>query len=356
MNSSLVTCGLDENDNADTLLWRKHRVKNGVIFHASLAVGITIAIGLIQALVQAEPVTMKDNNPKHLKMALVNIRAEYSDTADPAANKKIIQANIDRHMYFVDKLAAEGAEFIGFPEASINGYHYSGNMTWLSRSGPEVKVFQQKAKEKGIYISAGLAEVDEAGKKWETQFVVDPQGNIIAWYHKIWLTGERGYIEQGNEHPVFEVKGTKMGIAICADGSDFTNLKALADKGAKIIYAPHCNSTGSTTAGWYQFRSRWAGKANESKVTMKAGTAGVDTEMPAGGWVDILNVYAALHNHAGIYNEEYSPPPGEHSKERWASGAWFIDPDGETLAQMPVSYDRNDSTEYVLTYNIPLDK
>ncbi|MEI8309209.1 MAG: hypothetical protein WCH98_00475 [Verrucomicrobiota bacterium] len=39
---------------------------------------------------------------------------------------------------------------------------------------------------------------------------------------------------------------------------------------------------------------------------------------------------------------------------RWASGAWFIGPDGETLAQMPTSTDPQDSKEFVLTYNVLL--
>jgi hypothetical protein len=298
-----------------------------------------------------------DPNPGHLKMALVDMKCLYSDTTDATANHKNIQANIARHMYFVDKLAAEGAEFIGFPEASINGYHYSANMTWLSKDGPEVQAFRDKAQEKGVYISAGLAEIDSNGKKWETQFVVDPQGSLIAWYHKIWLTKERGLIESGSEHPVFEVKGVKMGISICADGSDFRNLKALADNGAKIIYGPHANTTGGTLAGWYNFRSKWSGDGDGRSTLMKVGTNGEEeVEMPSGGWIKQLGVYAALHNHAGLYNSNYDPPVDAANDKNtgWAAGAEFIGPDGKVLAMMPTSTNRADCKEFVLVYNIPL--
>ena len=37
-----------------------------------------------------------------------------------------------------------------------------------------------------------------------------------------------------------------MGILICADGTDFRNLKATVDGGAKILYGPHANTTVST--------------------------------------------------------------------------------------------------------------
>jgi len=39
----------------------------------------------------------------------------------------------------------------------------------------------------------------------------------------------------------------------------------------------------------------------------------------------------------------------------WASGAWFIGPDGKRLAQMPVPTDKGDSKEFVLVYDVPIE-
>ncbi len=274
-----------------------------------------------------------DRNPGHLKMALVNIKCIPSDGADPAASQAGLQENLKRHLAFIDRLATEGAEFVGFPELSINGYRFGAGMTWLNLAGPEVKALSAKAAEKGVYVSAGLAEQDEAGKKWNTQIVIDPKGRIIATHHKIYLTKEKGLVETGTEHKVFEVKGVKMGIAICADGSDRKNLQALVDNGAKIIYGPHANTTGGTIAGWYRFRGPWAGPE---------------------GWISQLKVHAALHNHAGLYNPEFAPAKSGDANTGWASGAWFIGPDGGTLAQMPASSQKADSREFVLIHNVPL--
>jgi len=124
-----------------------------------------------------------------------------------------------------------------------------------------------------------------------------------------------------------------MGMVICADGSDRKNLQALVDKGATILYGPHANTTGGTTAGWYKFRAPWAGPE---------------------GWIAQMKVTAALHNHAGLYSPEFQPPGGNDGNSGWASGAWFIGPDGTTLAQMPSSTSRSDSREFVLIYNVPL--
>jgi predicted amidohydrolase len=276
-----------------------------------------------------------DPNPGRLKMGLVNLKSLPSASGNPDANKTTLQANLKRHLYFIDKLAAEGVEFIGFPELSINGYAFSKTMEWLSLTGPEVQALRKAAVDKRVYVAAGLAEQDADGKKWNTHIVIDPKGKIVGTHHKIWLTKEQGYVEAGADHNVFEVKGATMGMVICADGSDRKNLQALVDKGATLLYGPHANTTGGTTAGWYKFRAPWAGPE---------------------GWIAQMKVTAALHNHAGLYNPEFQPPAGNDGNSGWASGAWFIGPDGATLAQMPPSTSRSDSREFVLIYNVPLKK
>jgi predicted amidohydrolase len=269
----------------------------------------------------------------HLKMALVNTRSVYSDGADAKANRVNIDANLKRHFYFIDKLAAAKVDFVGFPELSVNGYHFSSNMTWLRLDGPEIAALKKKAIEKKIYISVGVALQDADGKRWNAQVVIDPQGRIIGLHKKIYLTKEKGFTEAGTEHKVFDVKGIKMGIAICADGTDRKNLQTLVENGAQLIYGPHANSTGGTTAGWYKFRSAWGGPK---------------------GWIAEMKVYAALHNNAGLFNPDFDPPSAKAANTGWASGAWFIGPDGKTLAQMPSSTQKTDSKEFVLTYNVPI--
>jgi hypothetical protein len=298
-----------------------------------------------------------DENPGHLRMALVNIRSRFTAGGDAARNAANLNANLQRHLYFIDKAVERGAEFVGFPELSLSGYQFAANMPWLRRDGPEVKALAAKAKEHRVYVSAGMAEEDADGKRWNTHFVLGPDGEIVGWHHKVWLTAERGHTERGTDHNVFEVKGAKMGISTCADGSDYKNLKALADNGAWIIYGPHANTTGSTIAGWYGFRAKWGGKWDGTTAKMKTSNDGPEAEVPAGGWIDQLGVYAALHNHAAHYDPAFDPPPPagrDDAPARWASGAWFIGPEGQTLAQMKPSKDRGDSREYILVYNVPL--
>jgi predicted amidohydrolase len=305
--------------------------QSGFTMRTTLYIGVCASFVLLGAVAAQSQGPDKDAN--QLKMALVNLCSLYSDFPDAKLNEKNLAANLKRHFYFIDKLAADGVDFIGFPELSVNGYHFSKNMTWLKLDGPEIKALQKKAIEKGVYISVGVALEDSDGKRYNVQIVIDPQGRIVGLHRKIYLTKEKGFTEAGTEHKVFEVKGVKMGIAICADGSDRKNLQALVDNGAKIIYGPHANTTGGTVAGWYKFRSAWAGPD---------------------GWIAQLKVHAALHNHAAFYNPEFGTPPDKGPTGAWASGAWFIGPDGKTIAQMPTSTQKSDSKEFVLIQTIPI--
>jgi predicted amidohydrolase len=292
-----------------------------------------------------------------LRMALVNLRSRPSDLPDPAEGRKLLQENLRRHVAFLDRAAAKGADFVGFPELSINGYRFSKDMIWLSIDGPEVQELAAAARRLKLYVSAGLAERDPEGKTWNTQIVLGPDGKLAGRQRKVWLTAEKGHVGAATERQIVEVKGLKMGISICADGSDYGNLKRLADAGAQVIYGPHCNSTGSTIAGWYRFRARWGGPWDgKSMVEAPTSNDGPKAPMPAGGWIASLKVYAALHNHAGRYGPDFDPPADAGRPERWASGAWFIGPDGATLARMPESSKPEDSVEYLLIHDIPLGK
>lgn len=315
------------------------------------------ALALLLAVLAAAPVSAPapspDQNPGRLKMALVSMKSLYSDGADAAANRAALEANLKRHMDFINRAAEEGAEFVGFPEMSVSGYHFSANTTWLALDGPEVKALAAKAAEKKVWIGAGIAERDAAGKRWNTQVVVGPDGAVAGRHHKIWLTKEKGVVEPGTDHNVFEVKGVKMGIATCADGSDVANLQALVDGGARILYGPHANTTGGTTAGWYRFRAKWGGPWDGGMAPAKTNNDGPEAPMPSGGWIARLKVHAALVNQAGLYDPALAPP-GPDANTGWAGGAWFIGPDGRTLAQAPASAQKSESRECVLTCEIPI--
>ncbi len=313
------------------------------------------AVAPLLVLSCAAPVRAADPPPRPLVVALVSLKSLYTDGSDATVNKGHLEANLKRHLEFVDRAAAKGAGFIGFPGMSLSGYRFSANTAWLSLDGPEVKALATTAAEKKVWIGAGIAERDAVGKRWNTQFVVGPDGAVAGWHHKIWLTKEKGVVEPGTDRNVFDVAGVKTGIVTRADGSDFANLRALADAGARLIYALHCTTTGGTTAGWYRFRAKWGGPWDGAMVPAKTTPDGPEAPMPSGGWIARLKVHAALVNQAGLYGTDV-PSPAPDANAGWAGGAWLIGPDGRTLAQVPASAQRSDSRESVFLCGVPTDE
>jgi len=302
-------------------------------------------------MVQDKPDGVKQAPAGHLRMALVNMHSRMSDLPDPEAGKTALRANVDRHHWFIDYCADRGARFVGFPEVSLQGYRFSDHTRWLGLDSEPMRELADHAARRAIYLAVGLAEEDEQGARWNTQALIGPDGRLLGRHHKIWLTLEKDHVRSGDTHEVFEVDGHGVGMLICADGTDYRNLRALADGGARLIYAAHANTTGGTIAGWYRFRARWGGAWDGTWITEDE--RGGVTQVPGGGWIGLLGVYAALHNNAGRYGKAYCPPPEDQPPTGWASGAWFIAPDGSTLAQMPSSEDPADSCEYVLMSDIP---
>jgi hypothetical protein len=76
--------------------------------------------------------------PGTLRIALVNMKCRFTDGPDAEANRRNLRLNLDRHLYFIDRVSKEGVDLIGCPELSLNGDRFSKGMTWLRRDGPQI--------------------------------------------------------------------------------------------------------------------------------------------------------------------------------------------------------------------------
>jgi predicted amidohydrolase len=67
-------------------------------------------------------------------------------------------------------------------------------------------------------------------------------GKVIAHYRKTHLLkGEASVFKRGNGSPVFDVRGTKVGINICHDLSVPESVEAAAASGVRVLACP-CNN------------------------------------------------------------------------------------------------------------------
>ncbi len=144
-----------------------------------------------------------------------------------AGNRKIIEN-------YIREAANKGAKLVVTPECSIVGYPYHPNVrpeedNFLNReeiepyvetdNGPSVQHFSKLAKELGIYIHIGFAEVDKKTKKYHNTVVaLMPDGSAAPAYRKIHLFGgEPKYLSPGDKVVTYDSIFGKIGMAICSD-------------------------------------------------------------------------------------------------------------------------------------------
>jgi len=155
----------------------------------------------------------------------------------------------DYNLSVIDKLTAKakegGAEVISFHEMSITAYTFFKDLTRDEVKSYAEKIPDGKSTQKLIEIAAkhditvlaGLVEVDDEDKLYNTYICVDKNG-LKAKYRKIHPFISK-YLSPGNEYVVFDIKGWKCGILICYDNNVVENVRATSLLGAEVIFAPH---------------------------------------------------------------------------------------------------------------------
>ncbi len=167
---------------------------------------------------------------------------------DREANWKFIADSID-------EAAARGAKLISFPEAVSRrrgGQDDNAPSPETREDSPTLRLFQQKAKEHGVYIHCGSfgiqTENPEDPRTYNTTFVVDPQGEVIAEYHKIHpfdvtlpsgaVAKESSRCKPGSEVVVVDTELGKLGLAICYDIRFPELFRKMTLMGAQLLFNP----------------------------------------------------------------------------------------------------------------------
>ena len=101
------------------------------------------------------------------------------------------------------------------------------------------------ARRHGLWLVPGSLYEQRDGKVYNTTPVIDPAGNVIARYRKIFpfLPYERD-IAAGDEFVVFDVPGAgRFGVSICYDMWFPETTRSLASLGAEVILHPTMTNT-----------------------------------------------------------------------------------------------------------------
>jgi predicted amidohydrolase len=141
--------------------------------------------------------------------------------------------------------AAEGAisgkvDVILFPEgtpAVDTGLAYAEVAEPIP--GPITRQFGDLARKKSAYVVAGVYE-REGNAVYNTSVLIDRRGEVVGKYRKVYIPREEIEvgITPGNEFPVFDTDFGRIGMMICWDSEYPDPARALALKGAEIIFLP----------------------------------------------------------------------------------------------------------------------
>jgi predicted amidohydrolase len=147
---------------------------------------------------------------------------------------------VARMIALMDQAKAQGATFIVYPELALTTFfprwHHEDRAEadgWFEREmpGPETQPLFDRAREHGMAMSFGYAELTPEGQHFNSSILVDASGTIVGKYRKVHLPGhveydpdrthqhlEKRYFEPGDlGFPVWRMMGGIIGMCICND-------------------------------------------------------------------------------------------------------------------------------------------
>ena len=149
-----------------------------------------------------------------------------------------IEANVHTHVQFVQIAVDYSVNVIVFPELSLTGYEPEiAHNVVISLEDKRLIPLKEQAKQFGITIMAGAPINNRHGKPYLGTFVLGSNESIT--YIKNYLhPGEEKYFSEGlKKSCIVNVRGEKVGVAICADVNHPSHVEATAKEGATIYAA-----------------------------------------------------------------------------------------------------------------------
>ena len=176
-------------------------------------------------------------NTDTIRLAVLQLRTEtdYEQTMEKA-----------RAM--LAEAAAHGTDIAVLPEMFSCPYDRAHFKIFAARGHEEtVARLSSWAKDFGLILVGGSVPEVEGGKLYNTSFVFDAQGREIARHRKVHLFDvdlpgmrfkESNTFTPGEAVTTFETAFGTMGLAVCFDLRFPELFRAMAERGAKVIFLP----------------------------------------------------------------------------------------------------------------------
>ena len=174
---------------------------------------------------------------------MVNIVAKIGLIQVPPPEQYSMDEKHDIMYNLAENCLKEGADIVLFPEAYqyTDCRHILQDPEWLKKTASEWKArLSELAKKYHAYLAPWDYHMDEEGRKYNSAYILDRNGEEVGRYFKCNLTiGEIQWeLTHGCDYPVFDLDFGKVGIMICFDNYFPESAAALANRGAQLILYP----------------------------------------------------------------------------------------------------------------------
>ncbi|MNF66503.1 (R)-stereoselective amidase [compost metagenome] len=156
-------------------------------------------------------------------------------------------ANLERLRQRAAEAARRGAALLVCPEMFLSGYNIGLDAVSAlaePRDGPWAARVAEIARENGIAILYGYPERSAEGAIYNSAQLIDAHGQRLGHYRKTHLFGELDnsmFSAGGDDFPLLELDGWKLGMLICYDVEFPENVRRLALAGADLVLVPTAN-------------------------------------------------------------------------------------------------------------------
>jgi N-carbamoylputrescine amidase len=172
------------------------------------------------------------------------------------------QSMIDKHVDYVAKAAAHGAQVMCFQELFYGPYFCQVqdgkfyDLTEKIPDGPTTKLFQEVARRHHIILIVPMYEEEHTGVYYNTAAAIDADGKYLGKYRKTHIPHvsgfwEKFYFRPGNlGYPVFDTTVGRIGVYICYDRHFPEGARVLGLHGAELVFIPSATSRGLSMHLW----------------------------------------------------------------------------------------------------------
>ena len=154
--------------------------------------------------------------------------------------------NMSTALHLLDRVDGK-ADIVCFPELFATGYNLDalGNALFdLAEPVPDGETTRRLAdvaRRFDLAIVAGLVEQAPSvtGLLYDTVALINRRGEFVGRYRKSHLyPAEHRFFRPGDELPVFDLDGLRVGVAICFEAAFPPIFSTLALQGAQIVFNP----------------------------------------------------------------------------------------------------------------------